>query len=67
MLNDQKNQKRTHLPGGYICVPLIIHAYLITQLIDYQPFARNTPQRGWRGTAVVYCLVGSVTRKNFLL
>ena len=46
MLNDQKNQKRTHLPYGYICVPLIIHAYLITQLIDYQPFARNTPQRG---------------------
>ena len=46
MLNAQKNQKRTHLPCGYICVPLIIHAYLITQLIDYQQLERNTPQRG---------------------
>ena len=46
MLNAQKNQKRTHLPCGYICVMLIIHTYLITQLIDYQQFEMNTPQRG---------------------
>ena len=46
MLNAKKNQKKPHLPRGYICVPLVIHAYLITQLIDYQPFAKNTPQRG---------------------
>ena len=46
MLNDQKNQQTTHLPYGYICVPFITHTYHIIQIIDYQPFARNTPQRG---------------------
>ena len=49
MLNAQKKQKRTHLPCGYICVPLVIHTYLIVQFTDYQPFTRNTPQKGWRG------------------
>ena len=46
MLNAPKNQERTHLPCGYICVPLITHTYLITQIIDYHRFTGNTPQRG---------------------